>query len=282
MHIGLFNVNGGVMSQPGPARRVAQLAESLGYESLWVGEHMVLPSPRVAPSPMEATDPILDPVVALSFLAAVTTQVKLGTGILLLPQRPPVALAKELASLDVLSQGRLIVGVGIGYLGPEMAAVGVPMERRDERAADYLGAMRALWTMDAPEFHGEFADFAGVDAHPRPTNPAGPPVVMGGHSDAAYRRAATQADGWYGFRVDPAAVRHGVERLAVMADRHGSRVPIEQFEISATPTEALTPELVAQYAEAGCHRLIVMGSPRADLARLEAFVAASAPGALGL
>ena len=242
---------------------------------------MAVPSPRVPPSPMEPTDRILDPMVALGFLAACTSRVKLGTGILLLPQRPPVALAKEVATLDVLSGGRAIIGIGIGYLAPEMAAVGVPMERRDERAAEYLGAMRALWHMEAPEFHGEFVDFAGIDAHPRPVQAGGPPIVMGGHTDAAYRRAATQAEGWYGFRTDPAAVAHAVERIAVMGERHGRRVRAEDFSISATPPMPLTPDLVRQYADAGAQRLIVMPLV-SDLAGLVRFVAANAPAELGL
>src|ERR1700761_559250 len=130
MDLGLFNINSGPCSWPDGAERIARLAEELGYESLWMGEHVVAPSPRVAPSPIEPTARMLDPLVALSFLAAVTRHVRLGTGIIILPQRNPLVLAKQVASLDVLARGRLLLGLGVGYLAPEFAAIGVPLEDR--------------------------------------------------------------------------------------------------------------------------------------------------------
>src|SRR5207344_3586317 len=113
-----------------PGLELARLAEDLGYESVWAGEHVVLPSPRVAPAPMEPTDAIIDPLVWLAFVAAATSRVRLGTGIIILPQRNPLVLAKQAASVDVLSQGRLILGIGAGYLEPEMSAIGVSMRER--------------------------------------------------------------------------------------------------------------------------------------------------------
>ena len=148
--------------------RLGPLAEELGYDSLWMGEHVVVPDPHVPPSPMQPLDPILDPLVALGFVAARTERIRLATGIIILPQRNPLVLAKQLASLDSVSGGRLVFGMGVGYLEPEMTAIGVPMERRGTRAVEYLEAMRALWEQEQPSFEGEFVRFSGVNAHPRP------------------------------------------------------------------------------------------------------------------
>src|SRR5918996_4487339 len=118
--IGIFAINSHACAEPENAARIAALAERLGYDSLWAGEHVVVPSPRVAPSPMEPDEPILDPLVLLAHLAAHTSRVRLGTGVIVLPQRNPLVLAKQLASLDVVSGGRLVVGIGAGYLEPEL------------------------------------------------------------------------------------------------------------------------------------------------------------------
>src|SRR5262245_34149878 len=131
--IGLFAANLYACAQPRVAARVARLAEDLGYDSLWVADHVVLPRPQVEPSPLPPHTPVLDPVVALTHLAARTERIRLGTGILILPQRNPLILAKQLASLDVISEGRLIFGVGVGYLEPELRALGVDPRERGAR-----------------------------------------------------------------------------------------------------------------------------------------------------
>src|SRR5437762_9765006 len=143
MKFGLFACNMGPCVDPKVAARVARAAEAAGFESLWAGEHVVLPDPQAPPSPMAPTDAILDPAIALTYAAAVTTRVRLGTGIIILPQRNPLVLAKELASLDVLSGGRLTFGVGVGYLEPEFRALGAPFEDRGADTDEYLAAMRA-------------------------------------------------------------------------------------------------------------------------------------------
>src|ERR687891_2822135 len=183
--IGLFAINSHACGEPGAAARIAILAERLGYDSLWAGEHVVVPSPRVEPSPMEPDEPILDPLVALAHVAAHTKRIKLGTGVIILPQRNPLVLAKQVASLDVLSGGRLILGIGVAYLEPEMRAIGVPMEGRGARADEYLAAMRSLWEEETPSFHGKHVDFEGVDAHPRPVQRPLPVVVGGPHPPGA-------------------------------------------------------------------------------------------------
>src|SRR5437588_228033 len=152
MNFGLFSMNSGPCVDPEVAVRVARLAEDAGFGSLWAEEHVVLPDPRVPPSPMDPDDPILDPVVALTFLAAQTKQVLLGTGIIILPQRNPLVLAKEIASLDELSEGRLLFGVGVGYLEPEFRALGIPFADRGARSEEYLAAMRAIWREPKPAY----------------------------------------------------------------------------------------------------------------------------------
>src|SRR5436309_10283735 len=146
MKFGLFSMNMGPCSYPEAAVRVARAAEAAGFESLWAGEHVVLPDPQAPPSPMAPEDHSLDPIAALTYIAAHTSTIRLGTGIIILPQRNPLVLAKELASLDVLSGGRLIFGVGAGYLEPEFRALGIPFEQRGPRTVEYLQAMIAIWS----------------------------------------------------------------------------------------------------------------------------------------
>src|SRR5262245_55428050 len=160
MKFGLFGINMGPCSAPGAASRVARAAEEAGFESLWTGEHVVLPDPQAPPSPVPPLEPMLDPTVALTFLAAHTKTIRLGTGIIILPQRNPLVLAKELASLDVLSGGRLIFGIGIGYLEPEFAALGIPFADKGARTEDYVKAMIAIWSMEKPAYSGRFAKFS--------------------------------------------------------------------------------------------------------------------------
>jgi probable F420-dependent oxidoreductase len=143
---------------------LARLAEELGYGSWWAQDHVVLPT--TGGSPIDPATPIVDPLVHLAHVAAVTSRMTLGTAVIILPQRNPLVLAKQAASLDVLSGGRFVLGVGAGWLAAEMAAVGVPATGRGGRTDEYLDAMTALWTQPAPEFHGRHVDFAEVDAHP--------------------------------------------------------------------------------------------------------------------
>jgi probable F420-dependent oxidoreductase len=263
MKFGIFGINIGALAiNPALLGEVAKAAEDLGFDSVWTGEHMCLPSPRVAPSPAEPTDPLLDPMPALTWAGAHTSKILLGTGILLLPQRNPVALAKEVASVDVLTGGRFLLGIGVGYLEPEFRAVGVPMEHRGRRADEYLAAMRALWGMDAPAFHGEFVSFEGVDAHPRPTRREGPPVIMGGHSPAAYRRAVQTADDWYGFALDVEGAKACLAGLAEAQSRYGLGRAKGRLPTTVTPPRAVTAQQVGEYAALGVDRLNLI--PRAN------------------
>ncbi len=275
--IGLFAVNMYASASPGGPARVAALAEKLGYDSVWAGEHVVLPSPRVEPSPMDPEDPSLDPIIALTQAATVTEKVRLGTGIIILPQRNPVVLAKQLASLDVLSRGRLIFGMGVGYLEPELRAIGVPVGERIDMSMEYLGAMRSLWYDERPSYNGTFVDFADIDAHPRPVQrPI--PVIMGGQTAGAHRRSVADADGWYGFNLGRSGTERQLASIATKMKKAGRERPLE---ISITPPMPLTPELVLDYAELGVHRLIVMPPGHLPPDEVDVFIEANAPDRIG-
>lgn len=260
MKLGIFNMGTGI-ADSASLRRIAQSAESSGLESLWCGEHVVLPKPRVAPSPADPEHAFLHPSVVLAYLAAVTETVKLGTGIVLIAQRNPLVLAKEFASVDALSGGRVILGIGAGYLQPEFDAIGAPFRERGRRTDEAIDVMRALWNDDDPSFEGEFWQFSGIDAHPRPTNPLGVPVHVGGHSDAALRRAAQRGQGWYGWMQDPEQAADYVRRLNDQADRLGRAEALGALEITITPPARLTEEAIEQYREAGVHRLVSLATP---------------------
>ena len=258
MQLGVFGINSGSTFRPADTIAVARLAEELGFDSVWAGEHVVVPSPRVVPSPMEPEDPILDPLVHLAFVAAATEHVLLATGIIILPQRNPLVLAKQAATLDVLSGGRLLLGIGAGYLEPEMTAIGVPMHGRGARTDDHLAAMRALWTQPGPvEHHGPYVDFGGVDAHPRPTTPGGPRIVVGGHTPAAYRRAVASGNGWYGFGLTPEQTVESVEGLRRAADQVERPGDLGDLELSVTPRRRLDPDALDAFRAASIDRLVL-------------------------
>ena len=272
MKLGLFSINTDACSFPEGVATVARVAEEVGFESLWAGEHIVLPDPQRPPSPMAPGDRMLDSLTTLTFAAAHTTTIRLATGIIILPQRNPVVLAKELATLDVLSGGRLIAGIGAGYLEPEMTAIGVSMRDRGERTDEYIEAMQALWSMEKPSYSGKYVVFSGVDAHPRPVQQTGPPIVVGGQSAAAHERAVRYGHGWYGFFMTPeqtAQQLEGLRAAAASTDRPSGLPPVE---ISITPRGRITPQLVESYAVLGVHRLVVMPPPRLSLDDLVSFV----------
>jgi probable F420-dependent oxidoreductase len=261
--VGLFGINIGPCARPETAARVARAAEDAGFDSLWTGEHVVLPDPQVPPSPISPRERFLDPAVALAFVAAHTQRVRLATGIIILPQRNPLVLAKELASLDVVSGGRLVFGIGAGYLKPEFDALGIAFDERGERTDEYLDAILALWTLEKPAFEGETVRFSAVDAQPRPVQRPHPPIVVGGLSNAAFRRAARRGDGWYGFLQDTDATARHLEALAVAA-RETGRAADRPLEITVTPRPGLTLDEARRYAELGVHRLVLLPTERRE------------------
>ncbi len=256
MKIGLFGINLGPLGEVDAMLEVARAAEAAGLESVWTGEHVVLPDPQVPPSPSKPQTPFLDPAVALAAVAAVTETIRLGTGIIILPQRNPLVLAKELASVDVISKGRLICGVGVGYLEPEFRALGAPFEARGAVTDEAIDVLRALWTMEHPQYEGRYFRFAGIDAQPRPVQDPHPPIVIGGMSRSAARRAACRGNGWYGFMTDLEATRRS---LGWIEDHLSERDPnLGEIEISVTPPPPVTADTLRQYGDLGVHRIIAV------------------------
>jgi len=261
--LGLFGINMGASSGPQELAAAARAAEAAGFESVWVGEHVVLPDPQLPPSPMAPQDPALDPLLALAWAGAHTSTLRLATGIVIVPQRNPVVFAKQVASLDVLSGGRVVLGVGVGYLEPEFRAIGADFEHRGAVTDEYLDAMDRLWYDEHPEFHGRFCEFAGIDAHPRPVQrPI--PIVVGGHTNVAYRRAVARAHGWYGFALTPQAAAACLAGLRTAAARTARPAELGPLEITVTPRGRLTAATAAEFAEAGVHRLVPFPPPTPD------------------
>lgn len=260
--VGLFGINMGGHADPETMARIAIAAEEAGFESVWTGEHLVAASPQTPPSPVRPDTHFVDQVASLAFLAAHTTTLRLGTGIVILPQRSPAVLAKELASLDVLSAGRLEFGIGVGYVPVEFEAVGVPFEERGARTDEHLDALRALWRGDL-EFEGRFTTWHGAEAHPRPVQPGGPPVHVGGGSAATWRRAVTKAHGWYGFAVTPEFVETALAGLADATERHGRPPELGELQVSVSPAAPVDRDACRRYADLGVDRLIVVQDYRA-------------------
>jgi probable F420-dependent oxidoreductase len=280
MHFGLFAINMGVCAEPHVAVRAAQEAEAAGFESVWTGEHVVLPDPHVPPSPLPPEYPLLDPAVALAFIAGQTRNIRLGTGIIILPQRHPVVLAKELGSLDVVSGGRLLFGLGIGYLQPEFDALGVSFEHKGPRAIDYLQAILALWTQPQPAYAGRFVSFANIQAMPRPVQKPHPPIIIGGHTPAAFRRAIQYGNGWYGFALDFDQTAQCLNGLREAQRRYGRPQALGALDITVTPSERLSPETVQRYADLGVQRLVLYRRAQTEAALLE-FIAKTAATVIG-
>ena len=282
MKFGLHSVNLHTCGYPDAAARIGRAAEAAGFESLWVADHVVLPDPPVPGRPMAPDMRLLDPIVALTFLAAHTQRIKLATGVIILPQRQALVLAKQLASLDVLSNGRLIFGLGVGWCEPEMRSVGAPFAERGKVADDYLAAMRAVWTQPKPSYKGPYVAFDGVQAMPRPVQ-APVPIVVGGRTAPAYRRAVLQGHGWYGFGMGVEDTQKVVGALRETAKKHSRPAELGRLEISITPPRYDVPDkaMIDAYAAAGVDRLVLRPRPDMDGPALERF-AAEAGRTLGL
>lgn len=266
MKFGLFAINFNSCGDPEVAVRVAQHAEAAGFESVWTGEHFAFPDPPPAGFPIPTDSPFLDTAVALTLIATNTTTIKIGTGIILLPLRNPVVLAKELASVDVVSKGRLIAGVGTGYLPSDFDSVGVPLTGRGTRMDEYIQAMRALWTMDHPAFTGQHVSFSGIDAHPRPWQKSGPPIVVGAGRAKAARRAVTMADGWYGFGFTVDQTSHHLDRINAAAEEYERPESLATLEKTVTPIGPLDRGVVNEYEAMGIDRLVLLPQPDAEAA----------------
>lgn len=269
---GLFAVNMHPTARPHELADIARLAEDLGYESLWAGEHPILPDPPGPYSPFDPELELVDPIVTLSFLAGVTSTLKLGTGIIILPLRNPVILAKQLASVDVLAGGRLIFGFGTGYIPTEFDAVGVPFRERGARTEEYLEAMRSLWHDDAPGYQGKHVSLDQVNAYPRPAQ-KDLHVVGGGHSIPALRRATTHAHGWYGFGLPPLTVRRFMSELTRLSQVYERPDVLGPSEITVTPPRGgVDAEKVRQYRGEGVDRLLLYPPEGLTVAELREYL----------
>jgi probable F420-dependent oxidoreductase len=253
MKLALFGLHRGSSSEPDTLARRARAAEAAGFESLWVGDHIALPADAVDP----ATQPRLEAVIAVTHLAALTTRVRVAIGVIVLPQRQPVLLAKQLASIDVLSGGRLIVGVGVGYVDAELRALGASLADRGARTDEHLAAMRALWDEPTPSFDGRFVKFDGVVQRPRPVQRPHPPIVVGGHSQSAFRRAVQAGNGWYGWDLDVEHTARALADLRESSHRHQRPAELGELEITITPPGVPDLETARRYAALGVHRLAI-------------------------
>jgi probable F420-dependent oxidoreductase len=217
-----------VGTNPVSALEISRLAEQAGFDSVWGGEHVIRPTKISSPYPYtddgqmpgEAETPIPDPLIWLAYVAAAAPTLRLGTCILIVPQRNPLVLAKELATLDSLTGGRVELGLGVGWLKEEFEALDVPWERRGARNDEYVAAMKALWAGPHAEFHGEFVDFEPVTCSPRPVNGT-IPILVGGDTPAAVRRAARIADGYFPGTNDPEQLSSLIEAVGVEAEKQG-------------------------------------------------------------
>ena len=255
---------------------LARRAEELGFDSLWVPEHAILPVGAKTPwpgsaegvMPKEYAD-IADPFVALGRASAVTTGLKLGTAIVLVPERNPLMLAKEVATLDMYSGGRFIMGIGAGWLREESDIMGVDFDHRWTQTKEAVLAMKELWTKTESEYHGKYYDFPPVYSFPRPVQRPHPPVLLGGMARNVFKRIVEWGDGWIPNRVTPeevAAGRAKLDELATVAGRDPASIPISVFG------QQPDPGLVERFFDAGAARVTVrlpVAGEEESLAELE-------------
>lgn len=229
-------------------RAVALAADRLGYDVVWTAEHLIFPSAIQTPypyggrAPFDVTDPVLDVAATLAYVAAVTTRVRLGTSVIVLPYHHPIALAKALATVDVLSNGRLLVGIAGGWLREEFELLGVPFDQRGARTDEYLALIKRLWTDDRVSFRGRFFSLDGAAFFPKPVQRPHPPIWVGGDSAAALQRVGRVGDGWMAVPRDLDHLAAGVEairRAAAAAGRDPATIGVASSGASRSMDELL-------------------------------------------
>jgi len=279
VRIGLHALGIGAGADRAVIDAVAKAAEDHGFATLWAGEHVVMVDNPESTYPYSDDGKIavpavadwLDPIICLSFAAAATTTIGIATGVLLLPEHNPVLVAKQAASVDRLSNGRLTLGIGIGWSREEFDALGVPFSRRALRTAEYVGAIRTLWRDDVASFSGGFVEFEAIRVNPKPVRDRRIPIVLGGNSDAALRRVVAWADGWYGFNLDNvAAVADRMEFIDKLCgvtgrDRRELSLAVALRQPQAADVSAL--------AQMGIDEFVVVEAPPHDAAAAPAWVA---------
>lgn len=240
---------------------IAARAEAAGFESIWLPEHPVMPvnpASRYPGAPDGSIPPAMsdlaDPYIALARASAVTSAIKLGTGITLIPERNPLVLAGAISTLDRFSGGRFILGIGAGWLREETEIMGGDFDHRWTQTREAIAVMRALWTQDAAEYHGRYYDFPPVQCNPKPAQAGGPPVILGGNARNVFRRIVRWGDGWMPTAATPeqiAAGRAAIDELAEAAGRDPAAISITVF---GTPPDR---EVIARFAAAGANRVII-------------------------
>jgi probable F420-dependent oxidoreductase len=270
MRVGLHALGIGTGARRSVIDTVAATAEACGFATLWSGEHVVMVDRPASRYPYSADGRIavpttadwLDPMIGLSFAAAATSTIGIATGVLLLPEHNPVVTAKQAATLDLLSAGRLTLGVGVGWSREEFDALGVPFARRTRRTEEYVAVMRTLWREDVASFHGEFVHFDSVRVNPKPAGGRRIPVVLGGNSDAALRRVAAWGDGWYGFNLD--GVAEVADRLAYLTARcRDSGRDVADLHLAVALRQPRVEDIAA-LPDLGVDELVIVEAPPGD------------------
>jgi probable F420-dependent oxidoreductase len=282
MRLGLHALGIGAGADRAVIDAVAAAADRAGFATLWSGEHVVMVDESASRYPYSDDGQIavpavadwIDPMIGLSFAAAATSNIGIGTGVLLLPEHNPVVVAKQAATLDTLSGGRLTLGVGIGWSREEFDALGVPFERRGARTKEYVDAMRTLWRDDVASFEGEFVRFDAVRVNPKPVRDGRIPVIVGGNSDAALRRIADWGDGWYGFNLENVdAVAERVDFLRTLCGERGRAVGDLRLAVALRD---LRPDDVAPLAALGIDELVLVEAPPGDAGAADEWISALA------
>ncbi len=264
MKFGIVPINLGEFTDPQVVIPFVQKAERLGYESVWTAEHVIIPKHYDSvypynPSgkvPFRPDAAIIDPLVALTFIAAATSRLRLGTGVNILPQTNPLYLAKWASSIDHLSRGRLMLGLGIGWLQEEFAAIGVPFAQRGKRSDEYLAALKAVWTGQEVDFQGEFVRWQGFQMRPAPAQAGGVPLVIGGVSAPAIRRTVRHGNGWYVIGKDLDEYRAHMRALDDECRRQGRNRA--ELEITAYwDYYRQGADSLSAYQELGVDRLLI-------------------------
>jgi len=262
MKVSFFCIGIGNGASADAIREIATNAERLGFSGIWAPEHVVLfdrqsskyPYDPEGQLPLPKDIDFNDPFIGLTSAGAVTTRIRLATGVCLVPERNPVFLAKEVATLDRLSGGRVALGVGIGWSAEEFSAAGVPFERRAKRTREYIELMRRLWSEDKATYSGEFVNVDSVRSFPKPISGTKVPVLFGGESDAALKRVASYGTGWFGLGLTPDEVGVKVRQLHEFA-RANNR-DAEELEIIVGPyNKPPTPGDLKHFRSAGVQEL---------------------------
>ena len=269
MQLGVFSTFMSPLGTPEMIADFGRRAEEAGLDSIWVGEHVVLfdemefpyPGSRDGRIPVPEGGGLLDSVATFGFLASATKRIRLGTGICLVPQRNPIYTAKEFATLDWLSNGRIDFGIGVGWCKEEVLACGYDWDDRGARCDEFLQVMRRLWTEPVASFDGEHVQLPECRMDPKPVQ-SPLPIIVGGHSARAFRRAAEFGDGWYGFGLDPKMTATALEGLdAALAAAGRGR---DGFQVVLTPAAEDTDSLKA-YADLGVDRVVLhLGSQKPE------------------